>query len=94
MYRVSHEEYDQVCEKYYEMLDALLDLGYDLDDSITLEYDPDRNIFIDLSFGHVVNNIYDLLKPWQIYLFKHYKRDYIFPDVTDRFLVELYWPDN
>lgn len=62
---------------------------FDPDDIVTLEYDIESNNFIDISFGHPILDIHRLLKPWQIYLFKHYKRDYVFPDVTSTFLVQL-----
>lgn len=83
---------------YYDRYDLLeevpiFDNQYNEEDMVSLEYDPERQGFIDWTYGgYLVHDIYRLLKPWQVFLFKHYKRNYIFPDVTGKFLVEMYWP--
>jgi len=78
---------------YFEEID-LLDGEYDEDLMVSLEFDLERNEFIDLSGGWMVHDIYCLIKPWQIFLFKQNKRDYVFRDITNTFLVELFWPED
>lgn len=53
-----------------------------------LFYDVGENSFID-NYGRVILDIHRLLTPWQLMLFRRYKEDMTFPDVTDSFLVEL-----
>lgn len=82
-------------EDDYNTLDCFYmnyDPYYDPHDTIMLFYDVEANSFID-TFGNVQHDIYRLLKPWQIFLFKYYEEDQVFPDVTNTFLVELVYPD-
>lgn len=74
-------------------LDYLDYSKYDPHDTIALWYDVSINRFVDALLGTVVHDIHRLLAPWQIMLFKTQKMDYVFPDVTDSFLVELIYPD-
>ena len=78
-----------MCVVDYELIDG----RYDPADIVTLEYNLELNRFIDLSFGNIIHDIHRLLTPWQIMLFKKEQCDKCFPDVTDTFLVELYWPE-
>lgn len=65
---------------------------YDPHDTILLFYDVGANIFVD-DRGDVHYDIHRILHPWQIYLFKQYKENCTFPDITNKFLVELVYPD-
>jgi len=67
---------------------------YDPHDTIMLFYDVDANIFVD-TYGTIYLDvyIYNILHPWQVFLFKHHKENCTFPDVTNTFLVELVYPD-
>ena len=67
-------------------------LRYDPHRTKCLFYDVGENSFID-TYGRVILDIHRLLSPWQLMLFKRYRKDITFPDVTDSFLVELVYPD-
>ena len=79
----------------YDLLSYMLDdIQHDDDKIIYLEYDYQREGFINWTYGgYLVLDIYRLLKPWQVFLFMNNKKNYIFPDITGEFLVELYWPE-
>lgn len=78
----------------FNMISILDDLSmYDPHDRMMLYYDVENNFFIDVSFGHVVLDIYRLLTPWQITVFKREKVDCVFSDITNTFLVDLVYPD-
>lgn len=84
-------------ERNYEddsNLDEYLYDYYDPHDTIMLLYDADVNVFVD-TYGTIYHDIYiyDILHPWQIFLFKRRKENCTFPDVTNKFLVELVYPD-
>lgn len=67
---------------------------YDPHDTICLFYDVVNNYFIESSFGCIVYDIHRLIAPWQVTLFKWHRKDAVFPDVTNSFLVELVYPDE
>ena len=66
---------------------------YDPHETLMLWYDVGINRFVDVMNGNVMHDIHRILAPWQIALFKKDKTDYVFPDVTNTFLVELVYPD-
>jgi hypothetical protein len=70
-----------------------LDQKYDPHDTIVLFYDIGVNRFID-EYGNAIHDIYRILTPRQVMLFKWYETDCVFPDVTGKYLVELVYPDD
>lgn len=70
-----------------------LDGLHDPHDIIVLLYDPLINRFIDGSFGDVIHNIYQIVTPWQVSLFKAKKEDMAFTSVNGDYLIELVWPE-
>lgn len=80
---------DNLIMSYYETITDYDLSKYDPHDTIMLCYDSGINRFVEASFGYVVQDIHRLLKPWQIMLFKTNNNDYVFPDITDSFLIEL-----
>ena len=56
-----------------------------------LFYDLNTGIFEDI-YG-TIYDIFQTLQPWQVYLFKEHEKDYVFPDITDDFLVHLIYPN-
>ena len=60
---------------------------------VSLFYNPDINRFID-EFGSVIQDIFRLITPSQLMIFKEYKNHYVVPDVTNSFLVELVHPED
>jgi len=86
MMPVDYEDDEEaiLCEYFYNY--------YDPHDTIMLYYDVGANIFVD-DYGNIYHDIYHLLHPWQVFLFKKYKECCTFPNVTNTFLVELVYPD-
>lgn len=66
---------------------------YDPHDTIAWYYDSHANIFYDASFGCPIFDIHRFLHPWQIMIFKHDKMSWVFPDITNSFLIELEYLD-
>jgi hypothetical protein len=62
-------------------------------DSIGLFYDVEKNIFLDED-GQVVKNIFELITPNDLYLFRHLEKEYVV--FRHRFLknvvCEIYMP--
>lgn len=75
---------DHLCSEVY----------YDPHDTICLFYDSGINRFVDSAFGNVIHDIYRLLTPSQVMLFKKNKESAVYPDITNKFLVELVYPDH
>jgi len=88
------EIFQQLDDRRWDIILDRLYSNYDPHDTILLLYEAEDNIFIDMH-GTIYHDIYiyDILHPWQIFLFKHHKKNYTFPDVTNSFLVELVYPD-
>ena len=68
----------------------------DCDEESIMEicYDPELNYFIDSSFGNIIYNIYELLEPWKIRLFKEEKTDRMFWSRGNSFFINLYYLDD
>lgn len=63
-------------------------------DNLALYYDEENNVFID-GEGEVVFEIFEIITPNDLYLFKHNKIDVIVNHSTiPGALVELYFPDD
>ena len=60
---------------------------------LTLLYCPDINRFSD-GFGSIIHDIFRLVTPGQLMIFREYKNIYVVPDITNSFLVELIYPDE
>jgi len=58
-----------------------------------LEYDPERNKFRD-EMGQIIYWINRIITPAQLMLFRHYKCNYVFRDITNSYLVQLVYPDE
>lgn len=65
---------------------------FDPHDTVAFFYDDRVNRFIEPEYGTIVNDITNYVTANQIFVFKHYAEDMIFPDVTGQFLVELVHP--
>lgn len=61
---------------------------FDPHDGIMIFYDKCHNIFIESAFGYRVD-IYQLLTPDDVLIFKRLGMDQSFPDRTGKFLVDL-----
>lgn len=61
---------------------------YDHNDILTLLFDEGINRFVDTQ-GNIINNIYKILTPNQVMLFKKEKEYVLTPDVSNTRLVEL-----
>ena len=68
-------------------------INFDPHDTIMLWYDVGENRFIDGDMGNVIHNIHQIIEPWKVALFRKKKVGMIFPDVTNKYLVELVYPD-
>lgn len=66
-------------------------MDYDENNIMEIFYDPELNYFTEASFGEVIYDIYRLIEPWKIMLFKKDKVDRVFDDRTRSFFVELYY---
>lgn len=63
-------------------------------DNLALYYDEENNVFID-GEGEVVFEIFEIITPNDLYLFKHNQTDTIVNHSTlPGMLVVLYWPDQ
>lgn len=61
---------------------------FDPHDGIMIFYDKFQNIFIESSFGYKVD-IYQILTPDDVLIFKKLGTNQTFPDKTNKFLVDL-----
>jgi len=86
------ELFQQLANQRSDIMIDRLYSHYDPHDTIMLFYDVGVNIFVD-ERGDIHHDIYRLLKPWQVFLFKNKKECMTFPDVTNTFLIELVYPD-
>ena len=72
--------------------DELMDLGYE--DTIGLFYVKEWNVFMDEG-GFIVWNIFEIITPNDLFLFKKYKEYMLIPHCTaPGVLVELFWSDD
>jgi len=58
-------------------------MGSSIPDFMILYYE-DENIFRDADMGHIIYNIYEILTPSQIFLFRHSLEHNCFPTRYDR----------
>lgn len=64
------------------------------EESIGIFYDAKQNLFIDED-GFVIYQLFDIISPTDLYLFKLYKTDMVVPHQTiPELLVEMYYPDD
>jgi hypothetical protein len=61
-----------------------------VDNDVSLYYDRERNIMMDLD-GHEVHNVFDIISPNTLFLFKRKKKDMLVYG-RDGQAVELIWP--
>lgn len=72
--------------------DELLDLECEY--TVGLFYVKEWNVFMDEG-GFIVWNIFEIITPNDLFLFKKYKEYMIIPHCTEPgVLVELFWPDD
>jgi hypothetical protein len=66
-------------------------LESDIMTSISIFYYPDINVFKDCH-GRIIINLYKLVSPSRIYLFKHHKEYMEFVNYEYSLIVKLYYP--
>jgi hypothetical protein len=60
---------------------------------MSLFYDVDENRFMD-EFGSLIHDIFRLITPGQLMIFRKYKEVYLVRDRSNSFYVEMIYPDE
>lgn len=63
----------------------------DIMTSVSIFYYPDWNVFKDCE-GRIIINIYKLVPPWRIFLFKEHKKNDEFVNTQYGLIVKLLYP--
>lgn len=86
-----------MCCLYHDMVEEdlswMYDDMFDPHETVGLFYDAGINRFIDMKNGDIVNDIYRLVTPSDVFLFKRKKESITIPDRSNTFLVEMVYPD-
>lgn len=69
----------------------MIGVDFEIMTSISIFYYPDLNVFKD-SRGRIIINLYRLVSPSRIFLFKHHKQHMEFINYEYNLIIRLYYP--
>lgn len=70
-------------------------MGDDFKDVMVIYHDPDKNIFLDSDCGYIIPNIFEMITPNDLYLYRNDPGLNIFPhrDIPDLLCEVVEWED-